>query len=97
MSLSRLSLFLRLPLVALICSQLVYLGGNFSLGDYFVLSAEEVVVFDERDDNKFFDAGLPVSPHKDALIRHANKISLKLGYGPEEVTPEHRATGPPTA
>lgn len=97
MSLGRLSLFLRLPLAVLICSQLVYLSGNFSLDDYFVISAEEVVAFDERNDNKFFNAGLPVVPFKDALIQQADKVSLGLGSAPGDATLELHATGPPTA
>lgn len=95
MSFSRLSSFLRLPLVVLICGQLVYLGGNFALGGYFVLSVEEVVASDERDDKKFFDSGVPVTTFKDALSRHANKVSLGLGYMPRDVALELRATGPP--
>jgi len=95
MSLLRLSLFLRLPLAVLICGQLVFLGGSFSSGDYFVLSAEEVVVLDERDDKKFFDAGLPGTTFKDALIQLADKVSLGLGYVPRDATLELRATGPP--
>ncbi len=97
MSFSRLSIFLRLPLAVLICGQLVYLSGGFSLDDYFVSSAEAVVAFDERDDKKFFAAGLPVTPFKDALIQQAGKVSLGLGSVPEDATFELHATGPPAA
>ena len=97
MSFSRLSLFLRLPMAALICGQLVFLGADFSLDDYFISSVEEVVVFDERDEDKFFDAGLTASTFKVALIPNAGKVLSGLGDVPGDATLELRATGPPNA
>jgi hypothetical protein len=97
MDFSRLYLLLRLPLAVLICSQLVSLGGDFPPDDYLISPDEVAYTFDERDDNKPFDVGLPVVNFKDALIQHSNWVSLDLGYVSKSATLELRATGPPNA
>lgn len=84
-------------MAALICGQLVFLGGNFSLDDYFIPSAEEVAAFDERDDTNFLDTGLPIVAFKDAFIQSDGIALLGLGHAPGDATLELRATGPPNA
>lgn len=96
MNFSRLSLFLRLPLAVLICSQLVFLSGNVSLDEYFVASAEEVVSFDEREENASSDVVLPVAAQGNALTGHSEKVSSGLGSVPEGAALDLHATGPPT-
>lgn len=95
MSFGRLSLLLRLSLAVLICGQLVFLGGNFSPENYLAFPGEAEVFFDERDDDKSFDVGLPVITFEDALTQHFDWVSLALGYVSEGITLELHATGPP--
>ena len=95
MDFSRLFLLLRLPLAVLICSQLVFLGGNVSPEDYLVSPGEVEVLLDERDDKKSFDVGLPVFIFEDALIRPFEWVSLDLGHVSGGVNLELHATGPP--
>ncbi len=97
MSFSRLSVLLRLPLVALICGQLAYLGGGFSLGEHWVSPGEVTVVFDERDDDESSDTGLPVAVSKDALTQDADEVPSGLGDVSRSATLDLRATGPPSA
>jgi len=96
MRFGRLSLMLRLPLAVLLCSQLVFLGGDIPRGDYYASSAEEVVSFDERDDGKSFDAGLSAATFEQDLIQASGLVLSGLGYAPQGITPDLRATGPPT-
>jgi len=96
MRLSRLSLVIRLPLAVLLCSQLVYFSGDVPRGDYYASSVVEVVAFDERDDGKSFDAGLPVALFEQALIQPFELYLSGFGYVPQGITPDLRATGPPT-
>ena len=95
MGFNRLYLLLRMPLAVLICIQLVFLGGDFPPDDYLTSPDEVADIFDEREDNKSFDAGLPAVIFKDALIQHSNWVSLDLGYLSQIATLELRATGPP--
>ena len=95
MDFSRLFVLLRLPLAVLICSQLVFLGGNVSPEDYLVSPGEVEVLLDERDDKKSFDVGLPVDIYEDALIRPFEWVSLNPGHVSDGVTLERHATGPP--
>ncbi|MDA1024083.1 MAG: hypothetical protein O2817_12195 [Proteobacteria bacterium] len=96
MRLSRLSLVLRLPLAALLCSQLVFFSGDVPRGDYYASSAEEVVAFDERDDGKSSNAGLPAATFEQALIQASDLVLSGFGYVPQGIAPDLRATGPPT-
>ncbi len=96
MRFSRLSLVLRLPLAALLCSQLVFFSGDVPRGDYYASSAEEVVAFDERDDSKSFDAGLSVIPFEQDLIQQFEQFLSGLGHAPQGITLDLHATGPPT-
>ena len=88
---------LRLPLAVLVCSLLVCVGGNFPQDDYLATFEKVEATFDERDDNKSFDGGLPVVIFKDALIQHFAWVSLDLGNVPQGAPLELRATGPPNA
>ncbi len=97
MSFSRLPLLLRLQLVVLICSQLLFLGGTFSPDDYLASPGEAEVIFEERDDKESFDAGSPAVIFKDALIRPFAWVSSDLGVVSDGVTLELHATGPPNA
>ncbi len=97
MSFSRLSVLLRLPLAALICGQLVYLGSDLSSDELWVSSAEVVVVFDERDDSESSDTGLPAVTFMDFSIRHFDRVMSGLGNVSGSATLELRATGPPNA
>lgn len=95
MSFGRLSLLLRLSLAVLICGQLVFLGGNFSPENYLASPGEAEVFFDERDDDKSFDVGLPVITFEDALTQHSDWVLLDLGHVSGGITLELHATGPP--
>ncbi len=97
MSLSRLSLLLRVPLVALIFGQLAFLGGTLPPDDSLAPTEEISVTFEERDDNKPFDAGLPVVIFEDALIRFSGWVLPDLGHVSPGATLELHATGPPNA
>lgn len=95
MGFGRLYLLLRLPLVVLICSQLVFFGGDFPPDDYLTSPDEVADIFDERDDNKPFGVGLPDVIFKDALIQHSGWVSLDLVNVSQGAPLELRATGPP--
>ncbi len=95
MSLRRFSLFLRLPLAVLICSQLVYLSGN-SPPDEFLASPEEVsVTLDELGDDKSFDVGLPIVIFETTLNQHSDWVLSDFGHVSQGAALERRATGPP--
>jgi len=96
MSFSHLSLVLRLPLAAILCWLLVFLGGDIPRGDYYASSVEEVVVFEERDDDWSFYVDLPVSFFEDALIQSSEPILKGFGYQLQGIAPDLHATGPPT-
>ena len=89
-------MFLRLSLTVLICGQLLFLDGAFSRDNYMASPGEAEVFFDERDDSKPFDLGLPVIIFEDSLTQHFAWVSSGLGYVPKGVTLELHATGPPT-
>ncbi len=97
MNFSRLSVLLRLPLAALICSQLVFLGADLSSDDHWVSSEEVVVVSDERDDSESSGTGLPVATLKVLLIQPFDWAMLGLGNVSDSAALELRATGPPNA
>lgn len=95
MSFKRFSLLLRVPLIVLTCSQLVYLNGAFFPDDFLPSPNEEAVSFDENNDNKSLDVGLPVVIFKNAQYQHTDGILLELGYQFSSATPELHATSPP--
>lgn len=96
MSFSRLSFVLRLPLAAILCWQLVFIGGDIPRGDYYASSVEEVVAFEESDDDRSFDVGLPVSFFEGVLIQASEPILSGFGYQLQGIAPDLHATGPPT-
>jgi len=95
MNFSCLSLFFRLPLVVLVFGLIFVFDGNFPKADNLAISVEIADYFDERDDKKSFDDGLPIVTFKLTLNQHFNRVSLDLGFVPKIVPLELHATGPP--
>ena len=96
MSFRRFSLFLCLPLAALICS-LVYLGGDFPPDDYLLFPEEVAASFVEFDDSKSFDGGLPVVFLENTPNQHSHWVTLGFDHVSQGPILDLRATGPPTA
>ena len=95
MDFNRLLLLSRLSLVVLVCGLLFGLGGNFSPGNSFVIPGAMADTIDERDDDEFFDGGLPVDISKLALLHSFIWVSFDLGHVPRFGALELNATGPP--
>ena len=96
MDFSRLFLWSRMSLVVLVCGLVFGLGGNFPPGDKLAIPGVITDTFDERDDDEFFDAGLPVDISKSTLLHSFNWVSTDLGHAPRLGTLELNATGPPS-
>jgi hypothetical protein len=96
MDFSRLFIWSRLSLVVLVCGLVFGLGGNFLPDDTLATPGVITDTFDERDEEEFFDGGLPADISKSALLHSFNWVSMGLGHVPKIGTLELNATGPPS-
>ena len=97
MDFSRLFIWSRLSLAVLVCGLLFGFGGNFPPGNNLAITGAMADTIDERDDEEFFDGGLPADISKLAVFHPFHWFSLDLGHVPRLGALELNTTGPPSA